>query len=115
LLGGERAVCRTRDVSDAGLSLATAIAWFPIGTRLSLQLFDEWNGNAIEVIGDVVREASSPSWILGILLIDPPVEWAALVASAQRNSAPIMDKPTRRLRVLVVGDDHRQRGAMALY
>src|ERR1043165_930276 len=77
LLGGERAVCRTLDVSDVGMSLSTSIAWFPIGTRLSLSLFDHYNGNALEMIGDVVREASAPSWVLGILLIEPPTEWAA--------------------------------------
>jgi len=96
------------------MSLATTIAWFPIGTRLSLTLFDEWNGNALEMIGDVVREAAAPSWILGILLIEPPFEWQALVASAAGSTQPT-EKPPRRLRVLVVGDDHRQRGAMALY
>lgn len=115
LLGGEIAVCRTRDVSEAGLSLGTTVAWFPIGTRLSLQMFDSWNGNALEMIGDVVREAAAPSWILGILLIEPPVEWHALVVAAARNSLPAAEKPAKRLRVLVVGDDHRQRGAMALY
>ena len=115
LLGGERAVCRTRDVSDAGMSLGTTVAWFPIGTRLSLTMFDEWNGNALEMIGDVVREAAAPSWILGILLIEPPVEWHALVAGAARSTNARSDKPAKRLRVLVVGDDHRQRGAMALY
>ena len=114
LLGGERAVCRTRDVSDAGMSLSTTVAWFPIGTRLSLTLFDEHSGTAIEMIGDVVREATAPSWILGILLIEPPVEWHGVVASAARAALPL-DKPAKRLRVLVVGDDHRQRGAMALY
>lgn len=116
LLGGETAVCRTRDVSEAGMSLGTTVAWFPIGTRLALTMFDEWNGNALEMIGDVVREAASPSWILGILLIEPPVEWHALVAGAARAShGGGTDKPAKRLRVLVVGDDHRQRGAMALY
>ena len=115
LLGGERAVCRTRDVSDAGMSIETSVAWFPLGTRLALTMFDEWNGNALEMIGDVVREAISPSWILGILLIEPPTEWQALVASAARHSMPGTEKPAKRLRVLVVGDDHRQRGAMALY
>lgn len=115
LLGGEKVVCRTRDVSDVGMSLATSIGWFPIGTRLALTMFDEWNGNALEIIGDVVREAAAPSWILGILLIEPPNEWQALVTSAQRVSVPGMEKPAKRLRVLVVGDDHRQRGAMALY
>ncbi len=114
LLGGERAVCRTRDVSLAGLSLDTEVAWFPIGTRLSLTLFDAWNGNGFEMIGDVVREATAPSWILGILLIQPPEDWDILVATAARQTLPT-EKPGKRLRVLVVGDDHRQRGAMALY
>jgi hypothetical protein len=113
LLGGDMAVCRTRDVSDVGLCLDTA-AWFPIGTRLSLSLIDPASGTAMEVIGDVVREATAPTWYLGILLIEPPDEWAALVASAARSSGPL-DKPTKRLRVLVVGNEHRQRGAMALY
>jgi hypothetical protein len=44
------------------------------------------------------------------------MEWQALVAGAQRMSTPgAGDKRSRRLRVLVVGDEHRQRGAMALY
>lgn len=97
------------------MSLATTVAWFPIGTRLSLTMFDEWSGNALEMIGDVVREAAAPSWILGILLIEPPPEWQVLVASAAKSSLPGTEKPAKRLRVLVVGDDHRQRGAMALY
>jgi hypothetical protein len=114
LLGGDMAVCRTLDVSNAGVSLDTA-AWFPLGTRLSLALVDPVGGSAIEVIGDVVREATSPSWTLGILLIEPPVEWQAFVAGAARRSPTMPPKPTKRLRVLVFGDDHRQRGAMALY
>jgi hypothetical protein len=114
LLGGERAACRTRDVSEVGVCLDTQ-AWFPLGTRLSVSLMDPGSGMALEVIGDVVREAEAPSWVLGILLIDPPFEWRALVASAARRSDNLSDKPVKRLRVLVVGDDHRQRGAMALY
>lgn len=114
LLGGERAVCRTRDVSATGLSLGSTVAWFPLGTRLGLDVFDPWNGNALEMIGDVVREATAPAWIVGILLVEPPAEWQALVAAAGRDALP-NEKPTKRLRVLVVGDDHRQRGAMALY
>jgi len=106
------AVCRTRDVSEGGMCLDTA-AWFPLGTRLSVSLIDPASGGAVEVIGDVVREASAPSWFLGILLIEPPLEWLALVAAAANESPS--DKPGKRLRVLVVGDNHRQRGAMALY
>lgn len=113
LLGGETAVCRTKDVSEVGLCLDTA-AWFPLGTRISVSLFEPNSGTALEVIGDVVREATAPSWTLGILLIEPPAEWQLIVAAAARQSIP-MDKPGKRLRVLVVGDDHRQRGAMALY
>ena len=107
------AVCRTRDVSDHGLCLDTA-AWFPLGTRVSVTLVDPASGNALEVIGDIVREAAAPSWYIGLVLIKPPPEWDALVAAAARSSGPV-EKPGKRLRVLVVGDEHRQRGAMALY
>jgi hypothetical protein len=101
-------------VSELGLSLDTP-AWFPLGTRLALSLVDPASGGAFEVIGDVVREAVSPTWSLGILVVEPPGEWSALVASAARGSSTGMEKATKRFRVLVVGDDHRQRGAMALY
>lgn len=114
LLGGDMAVCRTLDVSESGLSLDTA-AWFPLGTRLALALVDPGTGSALEVIGDVVREAAAPSWTLGILLIEPPIEWLALVAAAEHRSGAGPLKPAKRMRVLVFGDDHRQRGAMALY
>lgn len=107
-------MCRTRDVSELGLSLDTA-AWFPLGTRLAVSLVDPASGGALEVVGDVVREAVSPSWSLGILVIEPPPEWGALVGSAARRSSNSLERSTKRFRVLVVGDDHRQRGAMALY
>jgi len=108
------AVCRTLDVSDVGLSLDTA-AWFPLGTRLSVNMVDPATGSALELIGDVVREADAPSWTLGIMLIDPPVTWRGLVAAAARQSRSSYVKPIRRMRVLVFGDEQRQRGAMALY
>jgi hypothetical protein len=114
LLGGDLAVCRTRDVSESGCCLDTA-AWFPLGTRLSIALVEPTSGHALEVIGDVVREATAPAWVLGILLIAPPLEWSALVAYAARTSDASLERSGRRRRVLVVGDDHRQRGAMALY
>jgi hypothetical protein len=114
LLGGDMAVCRTLDVSDAGISLDTA-AWFPLGTRIALSLIDPASGSALELIGDVVRQAAAPSWNIGIMLIEPPLEWRALVAAAARRSSSSFSKPSKRMRVLVFGDDHRQRGAMALY
>ncbi|MGE0869648.1 MAG: PilZ domain-containing protein [Kofleriaceae bacterium] len=114
LLGGEIAVCRTKDVSLDGTCLTTA-AWFPIGTRLALTMTDPFTGTAFEVIGDVVREAAAPGWTLGIAMVQPPAEWRALVTAAARASNMTMVKPGPRLRVLVVGDEHRQRGALALY
>ena len=108
------AVCQTRDVSLVGVCLDTA-AWFPLGTRISVTLVDPASGNALEVIGDVVREATAPSWTLGILLIEPPTEWLGLVQAASRRSGNVSERPTKRMRILVVGDEHRQRGAMALY
>jgi hypothetical protein len=114
LLGGEVVVCRTRDISEVGVCLDTA-AWLPIGTRVSLALTDPAAGTAVEVIGDVVRELNGAEPALGVLLIQPPAEWSVLVATAARHTGQA-DKPaSRRMRVLVVGDDHRQRGAMALY
>jgi hypothetical protein len=112
LLGGEVVVCRTRDISEVGVCLDTA-AWLPIGTRVSLAL-TEPGGAVVEVIGDVVREMNGAEPALGVLLIEPPPEWKGVVAVAGRQSGKV-EKPGRRMRVLVVGDDHRQRGAMALY
>lgn len=116
LLGGNMVVCYTRDVSDVGVSLDTSQVseWIPVGTRVSLALTDPRSGQAMEVIGDVVREVVGTNAALGVLLIDPPVEWKNIVLHAQRQSG-IIDRPGKRMRVLVVGDDHRQRGAMALY
>jgi hypothetical protein len=116
LLGGKMAVCHTRDVSDVGICLDTSEVseWIPVGTRVSLSLVDPRSGSALEVIGDVVREAVGSNPALGVLLIDPPPEWRSVVLHAQRQSGFIAP-PGRRMRVLVVGDDHRQRGAMALY
>ncbi len=116
LLGGKIAVCHTRDVSDVGICLDTSAVneWLPVGTRVSLALVDPRSGNAMEVIGDVVREIAGAQPMLGVLLIEPPPEWKVLVANAASTSDTV-PKPGKRMRVLVVGDDHRQRGAMALY
>lgn len=112
LLGGGMVVSKTKDISEDGVCLDTA-AWFPTGTRMSISLIDPHSGNAIEVMGDVVREATQKNWSLGLVVIDPPAEWAALVAHAASTDAP--SEKRKRHRVLVIGDEHRQRGAMALY
>lgn len=113
LLGGQLVVCHTRDISDVGMCLDTA-EWLPVGTRVSLAFTDPRSGGAMEVIGDVVREVNGVNPALGVLLVEPPAEWKVLVAQAARQTGHV-ERPGRRMRVLVVGDDHRQRGAMALY
>lgn len=113
LLGGQLVVCHTRDISEVGMCLDTA-EWLPVGTRVSLALIDPSSGSAMEVIGDVVREINGVNPALGVLLVEPPAEWKVLVAQAARATGHT-ERPGRRMRVLVVGDDHRQRGAMALY
>jgi hypothetical protein len=113
LLGGQLVVCHTRDISDVGMCLDTA-EWLPVGTRVSLAFTDPRSGSAMEVIGDVVREVNGVNPALGVLLVEPPAEWKVLVAQAARTTGHV-ERPGRRMRVLVVGDDHRQRGAMALY
>jgi hypothetical protein len=111
IAGGEMAVCVTRDVSDVGMWLDTVTIFLP-GTRLALQLMDSARGMVVEVIGEVTRQTVGG---LGIRVLEPPPEWMAIVATAARRAGGIVDKKTRRLRVLVVGDDQRQRGALALY
>ena len=106
-------MCHTRDISEVGVCLDTA-AWLPVGTRVSLSLTDPASGAKLEVIGDVVREIEGSAPGLGVLVIDPPAEWKVLVANAARQVGH-REPPIKRMRVLVVGDDHRQRGAMALY
>ena len=88
LLGGKMAVCHTRDVSELGMSLDTSEVseWLPVGTRVSLALMDPSSGAAMECIGDVVREVAGVHPSLGVLLIEPPAEWHALVMNAARSS-----------------------------
>lgn len=114
LLGGQLVVCHTRDISEVGMCLDTA-EWLPVGTRVSLALLDPRSGTAMEVIGDVVREVNGANPALGVLLVEPPAEWKVLVGQAALSAGSTEIRRSRRMRVLVVGDDHRQRGAMALY
>jgi hypothetical protein len=110
---GEMAVCLTRDVSDAGLWLDTAMR-FDEGTKLVLQMMDTARGAVVEVVGVVTRQSQGG---FGVRILDATDDWKALVAAAARRAAGgnLDPKPTKRLRVLVVGDDQRQRGALALY
>lgn len=106
-------VCQTRDVSSVGCFLDTATP-LDAGTRVLIAIFDRTRGMPIEVVGEVSRSILGPSPGLGIRVLDPPDDWKVLVAVLASEAGP-SDKPARRLRVLVVGDERRQRGALALY
>jgi hypothetical protein len=108
--GGELYVCHTRDISDAGMWLHTEVP-FELGARLWISLLDRDRGEAVEITGEVIRAGKAGC---GIRVLDPGDAWLAIVAAAGRRTAP-PETPPRRLRVLVVGDEHRQRGALALY
>lgn len=115
-MGDELFVCHTRDISSVGFFLETASAFDP-GVQLVASVMDPHRGIAIEVIGEVTRclpYADGLMYGIGVHLIEPPPEWGELVQLKSQASAPI-DKRTSRLRILVVGDDARQRGALALY
>jgi hypothetical protein len=110
---GDMFVCQTRDVSQVGCFLDTATV-LEAGTRVAIVVFDQGRGSPVEVTGEVTRALGGPHPGLGIRLLAPPDDWTILVTQLGRSSgAP--EKRGRRLRVLVVGDERRQRGALALY
>ncbi len=106
-------VCQTRDISSVGCFLDTATP-LDAGTRVLIAIFDRARGTPVEVVGEVSRSILGPSPGLGIRVLDPPDDWKILVALLAREAGP-HEKPAKRLRVLVVGDERRQRGALALY
>jgi hypothetical protein len=113
-------VCHTRDVSATGVLLET-LEPLPAGSQLGLTLVDPETGNTVDVRGVVMRQvAPSPSLpgaavLVGMQLVDPGDDWAALVARAAPRTRDTIERPARRLRVLVVADDIARRGAVALY
>ena len=108
-------VCRTRDISNVGVALDTEANLDP-GTRIGITIMDPARGIAIEMVGEVTRELGGQAHGVGVKLLEPPEDWTALVAMRGRASSAAGDSPRpKRMRVLVVGDDHRRRGALALY
>jgi hypothetical protein len=109
---GALLVCRTRDVSEFGMALDTDADLVP-GTQVAVMIMDPERGAAIEILGEISRTlAGAPG--VGIRLQDPPEDWLVLIDGLS-SRAPTESRPARRLRVLVVGDGQRQRGALALY
>lgn len=119
--GGSLA-CRTRDVSTTGAFLETPVL-IAEGTPVALSLLDEDLGEAIAVEGVVARQVEAQGTTpagLGIRLTEAPDAWVALIERAMskqrdRDATIQLNRPARRLRILVVGDEVRRRGALALY
>lgn len=107
-------VCQTRDVSQVGCFLDTATV-IDVGARVAIVVFDQGRSTPVEVTGEVTRAILGPNPGLGIRMLEPNDDWTILVAQLGRDSGGAGEKRGRRLRVLVVGDERRQRGALALY
>jgi CheY-like chemotaxis protein len=120
--GAGELVCRTRDVSRTGLFLETPVT-VDVGTEVRLSLLDEERGIALRVDGVVARlvdanpAAGGPG--MGIRLAEASEQWNELVdrANARQRASTLTQeiRVVRRLRILVVGDEARRRGALALY
>ena len=107
-------VCQTRDVSAVGCFLDTATP-IEVGTRVAIAIFDRSRGTPVELVGEVQRVNGGNNHGIGVQFRDPPEDWRTLVGQLSRLATPGEGKTVRRLRVLVVGDEKRQRGALALY
>src|SRR5262249_61729769 len=111
-LGGGAGVipCPTRDTSVNGLLLDSGRAPAP-GSAVSMSLLDD-SGEVVELHGVVTRGVPGA---LGVRLHEPPPGWTHLVSRMQARARSEPGPPPRRLRVLVVSEDARLRGAVALY
>lgn len=114
-------VCHTRDISERGCFLDTGRV-IPPGSRVLIALLDENRGVAMEIEGEVARcltpGPDGKGRGLGVRFESPPADWNHMVVGfhAQQEQERRARKLRRaRLRILVVGDPTRQRGAMALY
>jgi hypothetical protein len=112
--------CRTRDVSDSGLYLDVDPATLDVsaGGIVTMSLLDDARGEVIELTGEIRRlvdKQGAQSGGVGIRLVSPPPSWLPLVQRVGGGRRGSTEPPKRRMRILVVGDDARRRGAMALY
>jgi hypothetical protein len=88
---------------------------------MQVSVFDDVQSRVIEVDGEVTRRlpptAGGFPGGVGLIFDGPMEEWRQLVAvkARQTDGGARADLRSRRLRVLVVGDEARQRGALALY
>jgi hypothetical protein len=114
-------VCQTRDISREGCFLDT-LAQLDEGAPVTVTLMDPDAGDAVQVGGTIMRAlAPKPDGSgrgVGIHFEDPPDGWLGLVARhAREHTLPGIGSGSGsvRLRIVVVGDEVRRRGALALY
>ena len=116
---GDMLVCQTRDISREGCFLDT-LEQIEEATALTVVLMDPDRGEAVHVDGRVMRSlAPKPDGTgrgVGVFFPDPPDEWLDLVARHEKDhTLPGIGSSAVRLRIVVVGDAARRRGALALY
>jgi hypothetical protein len=109
-------VCHTRDISTEGCFLDTSEG-VELGVAVTMVVMDNQLGEVVEVHGEVARcitDGDAPGGRgIGVRLIDPPVSWTAMVERYQSSGGEKANPG--RLTILVVGDEARRRGALALY
>jgi hypothetical protein len=110
-------VCHTRDISSEGCFLDTSEKIAP-GVQLSIAVMDNVLGEVVETLGEVTRRVDEndvgTGRGVGVRLIEPPDGWTAMVERYEQNRTE-EGRQAVRLQVLVVGDESRRRGALALY
>lgn len=108
-------VCHTRDISAEGCFLDTAEV-IGSGVELSMAVMDNHVGEVVEVSGRVTRciHDEDGGRGVGVRLIDPPIGWASMVERYEAHAGGEAPAGVR-LQILVVGDEGRRRGALALY
>jgi hypothetical protein len=117
---GDVIVCHTRDISREGCFLDT-MDHVADGAAVTVTVLDPDAGDAVVTAGRVMRtlapKADGTGRGVGVFFPDPPDAWLALVGRHGReHTLPGVGgaRPVR-LRVVVVGDRDRRRGALALY
>ena len=117
--GDDMLICRTRNVSREGCLLDTSHEVEP-GVAIEITIMDDQTGDAIAMAGWVARSIDAKPGVrssgVGVRIPDPPESWLALVERQASRRPPRTDEiRAKRQSVVVVGDEERRRGALALY
>ena len=106
----------TQNISSAGC-LVRLPRELPIGRVVHVALLDDDSGQLIDMDGVVARQvpAEPGSFLTGIHFPDPGLTWADLCKRKGAITKTGLMHVARRYRILVVGDEARIRGALALY